>query len=265
MEIWTAYRYIYLLKQPTIFLKSLFLLMTLSETWFIEGNIDFESKKYTLLAYLQKVNGYFGQNKLYPELADVVFHYNNLLTFRDQKRLLQNRFPRKLTGVQLERLELIYEEMIADDELMQEIERIVLFASSRMKTAITSGTDLYEYVEHNLSITPVGLLPLDLNEGYFLLCDGNYRDIRVYQYKLSIIEKSADRYRALRSNYVDQWERNFTNTYESIKVELMRQNRQLGPPAVYSIETKLTYPVEETLLPIAKRSLVRFIERWNQQ
>lgn len=237
--------------------------MTLSETWFIEGNIDFESKKYTLLAYLQKVNACFGANKLYPELGDIIFHYNNLLTFRDQKRLLQNRFPRKLTGVQLERLELIYEEMIADDELMQEIEQIVQFASMRMKMAITDGTDLYDYVEHKLSITPVGVLPLEVDNGYFFLCDGYGRDIRVYQYKLSIIEKSDDRYRALRSQYVSSWERNFTNTYESIKVELMRQQPQPVPPAVYSIETPLTFPVEETLLPIAKRSLVRRIAQWN--
>jgi len=30
-------------------------------------------------------------------------------------------------------------------------------------------------------------------------------------------------------------------------------------PAVYSIETDLKFPVDETLLPIAKRSLVRYI------
>jgi hypothetical protein len=40
----------------------------------------------------------------------------------------------------------------------------------------------------------------------------------------------------------------------------MRQNCDLSTPAVYTIETKLTYPLEETLLPIAKRSLVRYIE-----
>jgi hypothetical protein len=29
---------------------------TLSETWFADGYIDFELKKYTLLAYLQEIN-----------------------------------------------------------------------------------------------------------------------------------------------------------------------------------------------------------------
>lgn len=47
----------------------------LSETWFAEGRIDFELKKYTLLAYLQEVNSHFNENKLYPQLADIIFHY----------------------------------------------------------------------------------------------------------------------------------------------------------------------------------------------
>ncbi len=233
---------------------------TLSETWFIEGNIDFESKKYLVLAYLQRVNGYFNEKKLYPELSDVIFHYNNLMNFKLKKRLLQNRFPRRLTGIQLQKLELIYEEMIADDELMAEIEQITQYATQKMKATITGGTDLYDYVENKLTIAPVGILPLDPDEGYFFLCDGSFRSIHVYQYQLSIIQRSEDKYRSLRSHHVNDWERSFTNTYESIKADLIRHNRNLSAPAVYTIETQLTYPVEETLLPIAKRSLVRYIE-----
>lgn len=48
--------------------------MTLSETWFVEGNIDFESKKYTLLAYLQRINAYFDEKKLYPHLSADISH-----------------------------------------------------------------------------------------------------------------------------------------------------------------------------------------------
>jgi len=84
----------------------------LSETWFAEGYIDFELKKYTLLAYLQEVNKYFNQNKLYPQLGDVVFHYNNLLAFRENKKFLQEHFPKKMTGVQMEKLQVLYEQMM---------------------------------------------------------------------------------------------------------------------------------------------------------
>ena len=70
-------------------------MMTLSETWFMEGNIDFESKKYTLLAYLQRINAYFNESKLYPHLSDIIFHYNNIIAFKDNKRFLQQQFPKR--------------------------------------------------------------------------------------------------------------------------------------------------------------------------
>jgi hypothetical protein len=39
---------------------------TLSQTWFADGYIDFELKKYTLLAYLQEISQHFTKNELYP-------------------------------------------------------------------------------------------------------------------------------------------------------------------------------------------------------
>src|ERR1700712_5967174 len=97
---------------------------TLSETWFADGYIDFELKKYTLLAYLQEVNKHFGENKLYPQLADVIFHYNNLVAFRENKKYLQEQFPKKLSGIQMQRLQVLYEQMMDDDEVMQQLEEI---------------------------------------------------------------------------------------------------------------------------------------------
>src|SRR4029453_5611713 len=101
----------------------------LSETWFAEGYIDFELKKYTLLAYLQEVDKYFNENKLYPQLADVIFHYNNLVAFRENKPYLQEQFPKRFTGIQMEKLQLLYEQIIEDDELMEELESIINYST----------------------------------------------------------------------------------------------------------------------------------------
>ena len=232
---------------------------TLSETWFADGYIDFELKKYTLLPYLQETNKYFNENKLYPLLADIIFHYNNLIAFRENKRFLQEHFPKKFTGIQLEKLELLYEQMIGDDDLMRELEEIIKYASGRMKRTIQSGTEIYEFVEDKLTILPIGILPLDHNEGYFFLSQGDARETRVYQYRLSIFEKHDEKYRSIKTEFVDWWARNMVNTYASIKAELIRKKTNLPNPAVYSIETPLTYPIDETLLPVAKRTLVRYI------
>ena len=111
---------------------------TLSETWFADGYIDFELKKYTLLAYLQEIHQYFNQNKLYPQLAEIIFHYNNLAAFRENKKYLQEQFPKRLTGIQIQKLQLLYESLVEDDALMQELEEIINYASSTMKQTITA-------------------------------------------------------------------------------------------------------------------------------
>lgn len=231
----------------------------LSETWFAEGYIDFELKKYTLLAYLQVINKYFDENKLYPQLADLIFHYHNIVAFRENKKYLQEQFPKKLTGIQIEKLQVLYEQMIDDSELMQELEDIINFAAGHMKTTISSGTEIYEFVEEKLSITPVGLLPLDVQEGYFFLSAGKTRTTRVYQYRLSFFDKHDEKYRSMKTSFIDTLQRSMAYTYENMKTELIRARQEIPNPAVYSIETELSFPVEETLLPIAKRSLVKYI------
>lgn len=231
----------------------------LSETWFADGYIDFELKKYTLLAYLQEVNKYFNENKLYPQLSDLIFHYNNLVAFRENKKFLQEHFPKKLTGIQLEKLQLLYQQIVEDDEMMKELESIINYSASEMKTAITNGAERYEFIERKLTIFPIGIIPLEINEGYFFLNEGKARHTKVYQYRLSIFEKHDEKYRSIRTEFIADWERNMVNTYENIKSELIRNKKDMPNPAVYSIETPLSYPVEETLLPVAKRSLVRYI------
>jgi len=232
---------------------------SLSETWFAEGRIDFELKKYTLLAYLQEVNKYFTENKLYPQLADIIFHYNNIVAFRENKKYLQEHFPKKLSGLQLEKLQILYEQMIEDDELMQELEEIIHYSAGKMKSAIHSGTEIYEFVEEKIIINPVGLIPLDTQEGYFFLSTSDVKTTRVYHYRLSIFEKHDEKFRSIKTAFIDNWIRSFSSTYENIKTELIRHRKDLPNPAVYSIETDLSFPVDETLLPIAKRSLVKFI------
>ena len=232
---------------------------SLSETWFADGYIDFELKKYTILAYLQEVNKYFTENKLYPQLADVIFHYNNLLHFKTNKQYLQQQFPKRMTAIDMQRLQVLYEAMIDDDELMKELEDIMQYSLGKIKKTIEGGTEIYEFVEDRLDITPVGLVPLDCHEGYFFLRDGCYSDTKVYQYRLSFFEKHDERYRSMQTEFVAGWQRSFVNTVENIKSELIKNRSFMPNPAVYNIETDLSFPVEETLLPIAKRRLVRFI------
>jgi hypothetical protein len=49
----------------------------LKDNWLTDGLIDFEYKKYQLLAYFKNVKESFQRVELYPFLGDMIFHYRN--------------------------------------------------------------------------------------------------------------------------------------------------------------------------------------------
>ena len=98
-----------------------------------------------------------------------------------------------------------------------------------------------------------------MNEGYLFIKDGTYSHTAVYQYRLTIFEKHDEKYRGIRTDYVQSWQRTVSNSPQNIKSELIRSKKELPNPAVYYIETDLAYPLEETLLPISKRCFVKYL------
>lgn len=233
--------------------------MNLSETWFVEGTIDFELQKYRLLAYLRDVDALFGKRQLYPQLSDVIFHHDNLIAFRKNKQFLQDAFPKRMSDVDLRQAEIIYERMLADNELMEELEEITTYALQRIRKTIDVGTDIYEEVEHAIQIMPVGLLPVYKDEGYLLLRWGTHQETRAYSYTVTLFERENARYKGLRMQYLNSWPKSIVWTPQHIKTELVRSNTALHNPAVYAMETGLELPLQETILPVAKRVFIKYL------
>jgi len=84
----------------------------LSKDWLTQGLIDFEYKKYLLLAYLQTVKNSFDRIELYPFMADLVFHYRNLLAVKENKALIRESFPKEISLEEFKKLELSYKQLV---------------------------------------------------------------------------------------------------------------------------------------------------------
>lgn len=233
---------------------------SLSVNWFIEGSLDFESKKYQLLAYLQNINKHFNKTKLYPDLNDLVFHYNNLIKFKENKSAIQKSFPERLTNADIEAVQLTYEKMVEDDSLMQEIEHIISYSLRKIDPTIKAGKEIYEFVESRLRIETVGVVPLYPYHGYLLLRNGDEKRTKVYEFRVTIFESRDEKYRGINTQFVTDYEKHFIySTPESIRKDLIHHRREFPNPAVYHIESDITFPLEQTLLPLAKRRLIRYI------
>jgi hypothetical protein len=234
-------------------------MISLSKNWITEGLIDFEYKKYILLAYIQEIKQLFQAYKLYPPLSDLLFHYNNLLLIKDNKNLLKESFPQELSAIELDKLELVYKKIIQDDGVMAELENIVGFALPALEEQIDNGKSIYQTVEEHLSIYPIGLIPLHLDEGYLFLTQNKIQEVQIFFYKLTIFEQLGERYRGIHLRHFTSEARSPFMSLEQVKLNLIKKNKELPNPATYHIDAKVNYPLEETLLPVAKRFLVKYL------
>ena len=231
----------------------------LDKDWLTSGLIDFEYKKYILLAYLQEVKGNFDSIKLYPYLSDLIFHYQNLHTIKKNKKLLYENFPKTISKADFERLSIQYQKVIDNDDLMKEMEEILHYALPKLAHTLQEGKDIFDFVEENLEINPIGITPLRFEEGYLFLDAEHVREMQVYQYQLTIFENAHETFRAVRLVFLETIIKSIGKTFENIKLDLIQKYRHLPNPATYLIYSALSFPLQETLLPIAKRLLVKHI------
>ena len=231
----------------------------LQKDWLTQGLIDFEYKKYVLLAYLNTVKNSFDRVELYPFLSDLVFHYRNLAAVKENKTLIRDSFPKEISLEEFKRLELSYTKMVEDDAMMKELENIIEFAIPRLKNSLQEGSGIYELVESKCEINPVGVTPLYAKEGYLFVTQPPEKETNVYRYQVSIFEQSHEQLRSLNTEFIERFPTTITNTYENIKLELVRRYREMPNPATYLILSKMKFPFTETLMPVAKRLFVKHI------
>jgi len=236
-------------------------MQSLNPNWFFENLPDFEYKKYLLLAYLKDIHLHFNRSLLYPGLSDLVYHYRNLSSFIENKNSIYSSFPDKLTEVDLKNLRISFTKVISNDELMNHIEEVVNFSIPAIKKYIDEGKEIYEFIEKEMSFAPVGILPIYKNEGYMLIRDGDKAEIKVYEYEVKLLEYHDESFRSVYTNYITSYQSGFINTTRNIKIDIIKKRKKLPNPATFSVETEYTFPIEETIMPIAKRMLVKFIEQ----
>ncbi|MCG8388775.1 MAG: hypothetical protein MJA30_24705 [Cytophagales bacterium] len=231
----------------------------LKHDWLTDGLIDFEYKKYILLSYLQNVKNSFDKTELYPHLADLVHHYQNLVALKENKENLTKNFPAKAEGLDMKKLEIIYHELIQDDEIMKELGDIIEYAVPMFKNSLEEGKEIYEFVERNCELSPVGLLPLYVDEGYLFIHTSTSSDTSIYRYQVTLIQQASENYRGIHVSFVEKLTKGIGETYETLKTGIIKKFKDLPNPATFIIHSKLHFPFTPTLVPVAKRLLVRYI------
>lgn len=230
---------------------------TLNPNWVTEGTIDFEYKKYLLLAYLQHCRSHFGESRLYPPLAELVSHYRTLQSLKAGIEGMADHFPKDLKRIDPLKLEMHFESTVQPDEYISTITEIIEFAIPSLHGAIKEGKDIYEYVEQHIEFSPVGVEPIYRNEGFLLVNEEFSPVVFIYLFRYGMIPHSEEGLRGLELTYLYSERRSLVNTIERIKSELSRRFREFPNPATFFCQSRLSVPLAETLLPVTKRILMK--------
>lgn len=233
-------------------------------TWnldlFTSAVYDFERAQYQILSNLQSVRRDFSNNRIYPHLGDLIALYGTLRTIVEHTETLRDAVPGKIKEVDLEAQEVIYEKTDLDSDQMQTVEELIQWAMPHIQSAIDEGKTIFEFVEDHLYMEEVGIVPSYVQEGYLFVPDRETDQLHVLRYSLSIFTGSEERFRSLRTSHVKSFsQRAIYQSPQTIKLSLMEERRDLPNPATYYFDSEIEFPYESTVLPVAKRKLMRYL------
>ncbi len=229
-------------------------MMPLTIDTFITAAQDAEWSEYMLLAALKHYHDDFNQNKLYPAISELIEVTALLESLIMQKENIEARLPKLIVGVDTMKNSLIYGK--SSDLLPRNtVFEFIRFSLPLLKDILEEANAIYEFVDENIQIREVGIIPLYREEGYLFVPDLKKSLLHILRFELSLFTSSGEDMRILKTQQVKEIGEEDKDMNE-VKIDLIRESPEMPNPATYLLETDLDFPFKETILPIAKRRLM---------
>ncbi|HEY6952833.1 MAG TPA: hypothetical protein VI758_10525 [Bacteroidota bacterium] len=230
---------------------------TLSLDNFLSAGSDAESARYRILASLRHSRINFDHNRIYPDLTGLIELKKSLEGIVNGTSKFLDNVPQKLKDIDLVNKKLIFEPPDISCTPVDKVLELIHWALPLITEAIEEGRRIYDFVEENLAIKEVGIVPFYHDEGYWLVPDNRNSRLHVIRFSLALYESETEKFRTLKTTILKTLEQaNIRMPVESIKMGLVEEHRELPNPATFVCETDLDFPFKETIFPVAKRKLM---------
>lgn len=223
---------------------------------FFSTDKDLELNQYRILGSIKLFQQEFNGKKLYPALGELIKLNTQLSEIINNRDRLKISFPKIIKDFDFKTKNVIYDAK-EKCENVSYIFDLVEWALPIIKKAIEEGIVLYEFVENNLTVEQLGIMPIYKEEGYLIIRGYTNKELKVYKFECSLFTSDTVPYRALKTEHIKNI--NCSDVFfapADIKLELVRDYPDLPNPAIYLCETELDFPFTETIFPIAKRKLM---------
>ncbi len=227
---------------------------------FLSADKDWEMNQYRVLGGIKEYHSELNKKKVYPALAELIHLASILENIVDNKSKLKESFPKQIKDYDLKNQKLTFETLGKFTPDIEFLFELIEWAYPLIKNEIEEAIVLYDFVEKNIEIDHVGIIPINKDEGYFLITDNDAAKIQVHRFESSIFSSNTEKYRSLKTKLVKEIKKVLIErSPESIKLDLIKQYTDLPNPATFICDTDLNFPFNETIFPIAKRKLMGMV------
>ncbi len=232
----------------------------LSLNLFTKVQDDFEKRQYIILSELKKISTEFQYYKIYPHLSELIEIHRTLKDVIKRLADLKSKFPKRIGKIDWVNRTIEHEVVFVDGTDLSAVVNLINWAMPHIEKVISEGIAIHEFVEKGLTVEHVGILPTYKDEGYFFVPDNKSKKLNLFRFELSLFKSSEDEYRSLKTRFLRSLEQGLAQISPgSIKLELIKEEKELPNPATYAFNTKLDFSFHQTILPVAKRKLMRAI------
>ena len=226
---------------------------------FLSSETDLEMNQYRILGGLKQLSLDLDRKKIYPALAQLIGLKNSLEQIKAGRNNLNGKFPREIKSFNVKEQKVTFE-IPAHFNNPQNVElvfELINWALPVIQEKIEEGIVLFDFVEKNLTLEQVGILPIYKEAGYFMITDNRASELQVHKYESSLFYSGKEKFRSLKTELVRSEEQTvIRKSPESIKQDLLQERHDLPNPATFICDTDLDFPFMETILPVAKRKLM---------
>jgi hypothetical protein len=225
------------------------------------SDTDWELNQYKILGGIKLYRNEFRLKKIYPALDDLLKLNTLLENMVMKKNILSGSFDDEYDNLNSDNDELNLESIeksVSDQKFFVDL---VQWSLPYIKEVIEEGVVLYDFVEKNIKVKQLGILPLGKDEGFYLIPDNITQKMKVYRFKCSLFSSNKLINRTINTRLLEEVDKSLLTSSELIKNYLYDTYKEFPSHASFVCETELDFPYKESLFPLAKRKLIDLLAK----
>ena len=208
---------------------------------------DLEKSKYLLLSKFKLCEKELDESRLYPTYQMLINLYQQLVEVMNRhNKIFGKEYTDAITEEEMdEKQKLINREIEKSFELMH-------WAFAHLNKNLETGKAIYDFVDESINIESIGINSEYNKQGYFVIPDVSERLMRIIRYEKNL-------YKILKTKEVGNYEMNIIVIPNEVTRNRMYADDIINR-IIYMLNTELSFPFSETILPVAKRKFLNFLE-----